>query len=1335
MNDRKTILDNGKFKQVGKNTSVDYYLPSGADTLSSASNLIPNISGVSGGRVLLGTKANLQALSLVHREEPLVQSTIHHDHDSFETTYGKNLAAVVSPVDGTVTKIDDHSIFIKDKKGVKHHIELYHNFPSGKKSFLHNTPTVKEGDEVKKGALLASSNFTTDKGVLALGVNLNTAIMPYRSSNFEDSFVVTESGAKKLKSEQMVTVRLDRRLGVDTKKSFYISIFSNKFVNSQLATIDEDGVVKKGTILKYNDPIILAYAPKSLKTLDMHLGKLSKAMSHAYKDLTEIWDFECDGLVTDVAKQGTLLTVSVKFQRDLHIGDKVSIYSGNKGVTGYIIPDHLAPTTKDGKPVDALLNSMSVVSRVSPAMLSNLAFGKIAQKQGKPIKVTGFSEGNIAQQAHAALKEHGLEDVEELYDPVSGTNIKALLGPLFFNKLVHIAEDKVSDRSQGVGYDWNCLSADTEVLTDSGWKFCKNVTDSDKLLTLKEDRWVYIKPTQIIKKKWTGKMYGYESKYINYLVTPDHRIYYTDPSSQFSFKFKEAAQLINKKFNIKQFGPCFEGNKQGTVVVGDKVIDEKLYAQLVGWWLSEGSVVVNNSSHEYKVYIFQSKKANLEKFQEIEMLLKDIGLNYFIYNKYEEPNGFGICGKEFAQYFLNNFGKYCYNKRVPRFIFSLSIEARKELLLAAIKGDGSDYIHDKHKKVRTKPNRIIQYFTVNKGLADDIQELCISVGWGAFIRKKIQKNRLYYSLGITKERINSTVNKHNHYIIDYDDYVYCAHIPETGLLYIRRNDKPMLIGNCQPAKAKNDSSKRLGNLSTTALLSHNATKVLKDIATIRSTKNDEFWLNLKLGLPAPPPKVPFIFNKFISALNGSGIKVNRNNNSFQILPQTDKDIEAMSSGEVANPKTFKVKGQNLIAEKGGLFDPVNIGILGDKYNHVNLNYPVPNPISEDFIRRLFKMTKQQYQEAIVSGDISRKLNTLNVDAKIAEYKQYIKQGKVSERSNALKLLTFLTTLKEHNIHPKELLLSKIPIIPAQFRPIQVAGDLTLSADVNHLYKDLMLNNDHLKHLEHIPEDIANKAKLAQYQAVKAIYGLGEPISIKHKEKNIKGLLADMLGTHGGSAKGSMFQANVVNKPLDLISRGVATGDVKLHLDELSMPADIAWKIFSPFLMRRLIKRGVPAVQAVEYVKTRHPLAAQVLHEEMADRPVTMSRDPALHKFNVMGFMSKINPDPKNKTISVNPLVFKGFNLDLDGDAISVGLPAGDDAKQEIKDKMLPSKNLLSVRSFSPIYTPSNEAALGLYQLSTVDNKNKPVKFNTEHDAINAFHKGEISAGTRVTIGK
>lgn len=1137
MSDSKFFLDKGKLTTAKSGTKPDYYLPSGSDLFSPTSNLIPGISGVSGGRVMLGAKSFVQALSLSQREAPLVKSIAQKKGTSFDSYYGKELASVVSPVAGVVSEVTDQHIVVTDNKQQKHTVELYDHFNIGRRSFLHNIPKVRVGERVNKGQLLAVSNFSDDKGNLALGTNLATAVMPYRSKNFEDAFVVSESGAKKLEAEQMINIQLEKRLGIETNKATYISLFANKFNNAQLANIDSNGVVKKGTKVRFGDPIILGYAPKSVKTTDMYIGKLSKALAKAYRDVTETWDYDSEGIVTDVATRGSLISVNIKTKRNLRVGDKLctsgdhevlttegwkfipdvkegdivtslnpnthkvedikvvatykfkhnkpmycvenalvamcvtdnhKVYAdvkdsngyslveaknlphtyevlglslqkytvlpkdikwvgydgyvycieleknhifytrlngkahwtgnsngfGNKGVIGAILPDHEAPKLPDGKPVDLILNSMSVTSRVSPALIVNMALGKVAQKTGKQIRMTPFVKGSSVAIAKDVLNKHKLSETEELLDPITGKKFKATVGPLYTSRLVHIAEDKISERSQGTAYD----------------------------------------------------------------------------------------------------------------------------------------------------------------------------------------------------------------------------------------------------------------------------------------------------------------------------------------------------SNFQPAKAPGESAKRVGNLATTALLAHNAQNVLETIATVKATRNDEFWRNTKLGLPAPTPKVPFIFDKFIGSLEGAGIKVKREGHEFQVLPQTDKDVLSKSVGPIDNAKTFRVKGQDLIPEKGGLFDPTKVGILGDKFNHINLDFKVPNPISEDLLRRLLKLTKVQYEQAIAEGRIENLLKSVDVDKEEKELIKYIKSGRTSNRSDAIKVLTFLRTLKKEGLHPKDLLLSKVPVLPAQYRPIHLAGDLTLSANVNHLYKDLILNNEAVKSVKELNDpELQKKVNLDQYNSVKAVYGLGQPIAVKNRERNVRGLIAEVLGTQGGSAKSSMFQAKVVNKPLDLVGRAVANGDANLGLDEISIPHAIAWKSYSPHIIRRLVRRGIPATQAVGYVKDRHPMALQALQEEMKDRPVIMSRDPSLHKYNHTGFMPKLNADPKNTTISVNPLVFGSMTLDLDGDQVNINVPAGEKDKEEIKELMLPSKNILSVRSFTPMYKPSNEAALGMFQMSTEDKKNKPIVFKSEQEVVNAYNSGKLDVGDRVQI--
>lgn len=454
------------------------------------------------------------------------------------------------------------------------------------------------------------------------------------------------------------------------------------------------------------------------------------------------------------------------------------------------------------------------------------------------------------------------------------------------------------------------------------------------------------------------------------------------------------------------------------------------------------------------------------------------------------------------------------------------------------------------------------------------------------------------------------------------------------------------------------------------------------------------------------------------------------------MPQTDKDVVAMSSGEIKEPLGYKLKKDELIAEDGGLFDSTLTGIQGDNYNHIALNHKIPNPMAEEHIRKLLKMTKANFEDAVASDKLDKQLNNLDVDHKITELKNYIKSKRKSGRDEAVKALSFLTMLKEKGLKPSDMMLSKVPVIPAQYRPVMIQGDQALTADVNELYKDLMLVNKSLGEAKDNPDidpSLLDTAKKQIYNGVKAVYGLGEPIKQKSVEKNYKGLLATALGLQGGSAKESMFQAKVVNKPIDLVGRAVLLPDSNLELNQASIPQKVAWDIYSPFIIRRLVRQGIPATKAREYVDNKHPLALNALNEEMIDRPGIVTRDPQLSKYNFQGMYLKTNPDPKDFSIKLNPLVFKGYGGDSDGDQLNVQLPATEEAKEEVKEKLLPEKNLIYHRTFSPIYTPSNEAATGLFAASYEDNKNKPKKYNSPQEVVKDFLAGKLDVGDRVEV--
>jgi DNA-directed RNA polymerase beta subunit len=302
-----------------------------------------------------------------------------------------------------------------------------HNFPLASKTYLHNNVTVKAGDDVVKGQHLADSNFTKD-GTLALGKNLKVGYMAYYGINSNDAVVVSETGSQKLTSEHMYKEALpvddDTFLHRDTHQAH----FGNRWTADQYKNLDSKGVIKPGMIIQPGDPLVLALR-KTVPTAEQKmLGRLHKSLATPYREDVVTWDHRSPGEIIDVVHTPTRVLMTVKTQESAGVGDKVSGRFGNKGVIAKIIPDDQMVQTKDGKPLDLLITSAGVVSRINPAQIIETAVGKVAEKTGKPIIIPSMSGRNNVKWAKALLKEHGLTDKEVLYNPVTGKDLTGMDG-------------------------------------------------------------------------------------------------------------------------------------------------------------------------------------------------------------------------------------------------------------------------------------------------------------------------------------------------------------------------------------------------------------------------------------------------------------------------------------------------------------------------------------------------------------------------------------------------------------------------------------------------------------------------------------------------------------------------------------------------------------------------------------------------------------------------------------------------------------------------------------------------------------------------------------------
>lgn len=456
-NRKRHVLKDGQFQEA-PDSEIDYELTSPTKFGGSHLNLIPLQSSMQGTRGFYGARFANQALPVVGAEAPWVQNLDPEDPEgrSFDDKMGEFAGAIKAENDGVVQHLDPDKLQVQYEDGkVKDH-ELYNHQPFNRKTEVQHIPLVKIGDKFKKGQVLARSNYTDDKGTLAMGLNARVGLVAYKGHSMDDALVISESFAKRLRASSLYGHDLDYKRGVKGGKAHYTGIFPHKFVNDQLHKLDDEGVVKPGQILQPGDPVILATRPRVISSASSQLGLLSKHMRNARSDAAVLWDHETPGKVVDVHKLRSGVKVNVSTDFPMEPGSKAVFRSGQKGVISEIIPDERMPRTADGKPLEVLLNQLGIPSRVNSSLIYELLLGKVAAKTGHTYRVPSFNQPGEKwfDQVRAELDKAGLSDTEEVFDPASGKKLEnpITVGNGYILALHHTGASKYSARGQGA-YD------------------------------------------------------------------------------------------------------------------------------------------------------------------------------------------------------------------------------------------------------------------------------------------------------------------------------------------------------------------------------------------------------------------------------------------------------------------------------------------------------------------------------------------------------------------------------------------------------------------------------------------------------------------------------------------------------------------------------------------------------------------------------------------------------------------------------------------------------------------------------------------------------------------
>jgi len=439
--------------QMVRADQVDAVLASSKQAFSIASNTIPFLQSAQGVRAQMATKMIEQALPLTYREVPLVQVKV--GKGTIENTIGEGFS-VRSLSDGVVEKVTPNRITIRTSDGVVEQ-PIYNNLPLNGKSFLHATATVKAGDEIKKGGVIADSNFTSG-GTMALGTNLRAAYIPYKGYNFEDGIVITEAAAKKLSSEHMHEHAISADKGDTFSKDAFMAWRPGALTPEQQEMLDTDGVVRKGQIIKKGDPLWVGTRENRYDPDYLAMKKIAPNTNPRRGHMEE-WTGDTDGVVVDVIKTGKKVKVYIKTEEPAQIGDKLTNRHGAKGIITKIIADGEAPYTQnaDGtsEKVDILLNPHGIVTRINPSQILETAAAKIATKSGKPYIVDNFTGADYARDMAAELAKNKISDTETLYDAHSKEALgDVLVGPQYVLKLSKQATSQFSARNDGK-YDIN----------------------------------------------------------------------------------------------------------------------------------------------------------------------------------------------------------------------------------------------------------------------------------------------------------------------------------------------------------------------------------------------------------------------------------------------------------------------------------------------------------------------------------------------------------------------------------------------------------------------------------------------------------------------------------------------------------------------------------------------------------------------------------------------------------------------------------------------------------------------------------------------------------------
>ncbi|WP_440897201.1 DNA-directed RNA polymerase subunit beta' [Amphibacillus sp. Q70] len=376
---------------------------------------------------------------------------------------------------------------------------------------------------------------------------------------------------------------------------------------------------------------------------------------------------------------------------------------------------------------------------------------------------------------------------------------------------------------------------------------------------------------------------------------------------------------------------------------------------------------------------------------------------------------------------------------------------------------------------------------------------------------------------------------------------------------------------------------------------------------------------------------------------------------------------------------------------------------------------------------------QSFQAEMGAEAIKKILQDIDLDKESNILREELKNVQGQRRTRAIKRLEVIEAFRNSGNDPSWIILDVLPIIPPELRPmVQLDGGRFATSDLNDLYRRVINRNNRLKRLLDLgaPSIIVQNEKRMLQEAVDALIDngrRGRPVT-GPGNRPLKSLSHMLKGKQG------RFRQNLLGKRVDYSGRSVIVVGPNLKMYQCGLPKEMAVELFKPFIMKKLVERGLAhnIKSAKRKIERLHAEVWEVLEDVIKEHPVLLNRAPTLHRLGIQAFEPTL---VEGRAIRLHPLVCTAYNADFDGDQMAVHVPLSAEAQAEARILMLAAQNILNPKDGKPVVTPSQDMVLGNYYL-TMEREGaigEGMVFKDLNEALMAYQSGYVHLHTRVAV--